>query len=111
MILNLLNKCGMVSNFLIKSGGGSCPHILHLKCSLRNSVHTHVIQILILATVFTSDSMYMCIYVCMHAHHKCVRTHTHTHSQTQLRHQFMRHPAYTVSYSVVLITFALLTIT
>ena len=77
MILNLLNICGMISNFLIKSGSGSCPHILHLKCSLRNSIHTYLIANT-LATLFTSDSMYVCTYVC--AHHARARAHTHTHT-------------------------------
>jgi len=80
MILNLLNICGMISNFLIKSGSGSCPHILHLKCSLRNSIHTYLIANT-LATLFTSDSMYVCTYVC--AHHARARAHTHTHTHTE----------------------------
>ena len=72
MILNLLNVCGMVSNFLIKSGSGSWPHVLHLKCSLRNSIQTYLIANT-LAALFMSDSMYVCMYVC--AHHARARAH------------------------------------
>jgi len=71
----------MISNFLIRSRSGSCPHILHLKFSLRNSIHTYLIANT-LATLFMSDSMYVCI--CVHTTYTYTHTHTHTtHAHTQ----------------------------